>query len=350
MLRRALSSVFLLAAIACSSNVTPTPPASPTPPAPVPAPSVSSVIVSGTAPTVGATAPFSATANLSNGTAQTITSQATWSSSNTLVATVTNAGLVTGVGVGIADITATYQGASGTAHTSVIRATYAVSGLVTDGTSGGVLPNINVQIVDSASAAKSTLTDGAGNYSMSGISAGPATLTASAVSYQTTTRTIEVSPDTRVDIVLARTPPPAPVGYAGIWTGLYLITDCQDIDGPGLTPLNLCGGLVRTQGYRFTLSQSGTSVTGTYKLISPFYTCPCGGDYGTFDMSGAVASDGSLVVVATGVPRATGLVGSMTFTLKMPTSSTLTGNVTGELRFGGILRATVSGQIQSGTR
>jgi len=344
-----LAFVFLLAAVACSRNVTPTPP-SPTPPAPVPTPSVSSVIVNGAAPTVGATALFSATANLSNGTAQNVTSQATWSSSNITVATVNGTGLVTGIGVGIADITATYQGATGTAHASVIRATYAVSGLVTDGTSGGVLPNINVQIVDSTGAAKSTLTDAAGNYSMSGIPAGPATLTASAVSYQTMTKAIEVSPDTRVDIVLARTPPPPSVGYAGIWTGQYLITDCQDIDGPGLTPLNLCRQLISTKGYRFTLSQSGTSVTGAYKLISPFFTCPCGGDYGTFDMSGAVASDGALVIVATGSPRATGLLAGVTFDLRQATSSTITGRVTGELRFGGFQRATFGGTIQSGAR
>jgi len=209
-----------------------------------------------------------------------------------------------------------------------------------------VLPNINVQIIDSASTATSTLTDGAGNYSISGIPAGPATLTASAVSYQTTTTTVTVSSNTRVDIVLPRTAP----SYTGIWTGQYLITDCQDIDGPGLTPLNLCGQLVRSQGYRFTLTQSGTRVTGAYKLISPFFTCPCGGDYGTFDMSGAVASDGALVIVATGSPRATGLLAGVTFDLRQATSSTITGRVTGELRFGGFQRATFGGTIQSGAR
>src|SRR5204863_8785065 len=111
--------------------------------------------------------------------AQTVTSQATWSSSNTSVATVTNSGVVTGIGVGIADITATYQGASGTSHVSVGRTTYTVSGHVTDGTSGGVLPNIMIQAVD-GDTTKSTLTGAAGDYAVGGILAGPVMVTASA--------------------------------------------------------------------------------------------------------------------------------------------------------------------------
>ena len=333
--------------MACSES-TPNPPASPTPPAPGPAPTVSSVIVSGAPPTVGATAPFSATANLSNGTSQAVTSQATWNSSNTSVATVSNTGLVTGVGVGIADITATYQGASGTAHASVVRAAYAVSGVVTDGTSGGVLPNINVQIVDSASAARSTLTDGAGNYSISGVSAGPATVTASAASYQTATTTVTVSSDTRLDIVLPRTAP----SYTGIWTGRYQITECQDINPPGLMILNLCSEMRSSQpiAYRFTLSQSGTTVTGTYNVTNFFFMCACGGDYGTFDMSGTVASDGALVIAAAGSLRGTGLQAGMTFNVKPATASTLTGTVRGELKFGGAQRATFSGTVLPGTQ
>lgn len=347
MLNRIAAPLFLLAAMACTgSNGRPTTPASPTPtPAPVPTPSVSSVTVSGTAPTFGATAPFSATANLSNGTAQTVTGQSTWRSSNTSVASVTDAGLVTGIDVGDADITATYQGASGTSHVSVVRATYTVSGMVTDGTSGGVLPNININ-VDSGATTRSTLTNSAGNYSMSGVAAGLVLVTASAVSYQTTPKPVIVFSDTRVDFVLPRTSP----GYAGIWTGRYGITQCQDIDGPGLTPLMLCSQMQRDIAYRFTLSQSGTTVTGAYTLTSPLFSCPCGGDYGTFDMSGEIASDGALVIAAAGVPRATGLEAAMTFNVRLATSATLTGTVSGDVKSGGFRRATFTGAIMSATR
>src|SRR5581483_3891787 len=104
-----------------------------------------------TAPNAGASAQFSATATLSNNTSQTVTSQATWQSSNPPVATVTSGGLVIGVSAGNVDITATYQNVSGVAHLTVIRqtpVTYSVSGTVTDGTSHGVLPNIGVELAD----------------------------------------------------------------------------------------------------------------------------------------------------------------------------------------------------------
>jgi hypothetical protein len=134
---------------------------------------VASIAVTGVAPKVGQTAPFIATATLPDGTTQVVTSQATWSSSNTVVATVTNAGAVTGVGVGIVDITATYKGTSGTSHVAVGRAMYTISGHVTDGTSGGVLPNINIQTVDSENTVRSTRTDGAGDYAIGGSWPGP---------------------------------------------------------------------------------------------------------------------------------------------------------------------------------
>ena len=92
-----------------STSSTPTAPTS----------TVSSIAVSGTAPAIGATAQFAATATMSGGTTQDVTSQSTWSSSNTAVATVSSSGVVTGVAVGETDVTATYQGVSGSTHISV---------------------------------------------------------------------------------------------------------------------------------------------------------------------------------------------------------------------------------------
>jgi hypothetical protein len=261
--------------------------------------------------------------------------------------------------VGIADITATYQGTSGTSHVAVDRAMYTVSGHVTDGTSGGVLPNISIQTVDSDNTVRSTRTDGAGDYAIAGVLAGPAMLTASAVSYKTQTMSVSVSSDTRVDIVLARTPPPPPT-YAGVWEGEYQAPSCQDLrqnlnpPAPGL--FNLCYVLITPQRYRFTLAQSGTTVTGTYKLLSEMIDCACGGQYGVFDMSGTVSSDGSLAVFTAGKPSPLGGVGpdplivELTFTLRQTSSSTLTGSVVGDWRWAGMVAATFSGPVLSGTR
>src|SRR5262245_54861733 len=165
---------------------------------------VSSVSVGGSASVVGASAQFSATATSSNGTTSTVTAQATWSSSNTAVATVSSSAIVTGVGAGEADITATYQGVVGRSHLTIAQpeaSTYTITGTVTDETSGGVLPNINVQAADSRQTSTSTVTDSSGSYSISGLAAGPVTIVASALSYQTTQLTASISSNTRLDIV-----------------------------------------------------------------------------------------------------------------------------------------------------
>ena len=111
-----LTTVVLLS-MACGGSESPT--------APSP---LGAVTVSGTAPTVGATAQFTATAALSDGSSQPVTADATWQSSNTAVATVER-GLVRGIAAGEADITATYQNATGRLRIAVVlpACTYSVS-------------------------------------------------------------------------------------------------------------------------------------------------------------------------------------------------------------------------------
>lgn len=87
-------------------------PASPTPPssATVTALSVTS------APPTGTTFQLTATARMSDGTSQDVTASATWESSNTSLATVSTAGVVTVRGDGELDVRATYKGVSGSMH------------------------------------------------------------------------------------------------------------------------------------------------------------------------------------------------------------------------------------------
>src|SRR5438093_11044439 len=91
----ALAALLMLMAIGCGSSTSPT--------------TVSTVAVTGTAPAVGASSQFPATATLMDGTSQDVTTLATWSSSNVSAATVSSAGLVTGVAGGAVTIQATYQ-------------------------------------------------------------------------------------------------------------------------------------------------------------------------------------------------------------------------------------------------
>jgi hypothetical protein len=171
---------------------------------------VVSVAVSGSAPLAGATAQFSATATSSDGTTQSVTTLASWSSSNSSVANVSASGAVTGVAPGDADITATFQTISGRARVSVVRpasGTFTISGALRDGTSGGVLPNVLVQAADSTGATHSAMTDASGGYAIAGVSPGPVTLTVTITSYEPMARTVSVSADTRVDLLLTRVVP-----------------------------------------------------------------------------------------------------------------------------------------------
>ncbi|HEY6445567.1 MAG TPA: Ig-like domain-containing protein [Acidobacteriaceae bacterium] len=85
------------------------------------APTLTSIAVTPAAPsiTAGATQQFTATGTYSDGTTGNITSTVTWVSGNTKVATITAAGLATGVASGSATITASLIGVSGSATLTV---------------------------------------------------------------------------------------------------------------------------------------------------------------------------------------------------------------------------------------
>lgn len=104
---------------------------------------------------------------------------------------------------------------------------------------------------------------------------------------------------------------------------------------------------MRPQRYQFTLSQTGRTVVGAYKLLNEFFfgSCPCGGEYGSLDMSGAIGLDGTLAISANGYPRGSGVVAAMTFNLRLATATTLSGTVAGSVKFSGIERAVFSGDV-----
>jgi uncharacterized protein YjdB len=101
----AVAALFAIVTAACSDDSTPTIASS--------ASTVSSIAVAGTPPAIGGTSQFTATATLSTGTTQDVTSLATWTSSNTGTATVASTGIVTGIAAGTATIQATYQNVTG---------------------------------------------------------------------------------------------------------------------------------------------------------------------------------------------------------------------------------------------
>lgn len=131
---RPLFAALLAAAVsaACGGDKSPNQPSTPPPPA---APTVASVGVSGNQNLnrPGATLALRATATMSDGTTQDVTTAAQWSSSNPGIATVSG-GNVAAVANGDATITATHSGRSGQHQVRVAiptRANPRVTGAVT---------------------------------------------------------------------------------------------------------------------------------------------------------------------------------------------------------------------------
>jgi hypothetical protein len=83
--------------------------------------------------------------------------------------------------------------------------TFAVSGTITDGTSGGILPGIEVSVPGAA-----VRSDGAGRYQLPGVSGGAVTVQFAAAGYVTQGRALTLTENAALDVVLQRFAPPAP--------------------------------------------------------------------------------------------------------------------------------------------
>jgi hypothetical protein len=228
--------------------------------------------------------------------------------------------------------------------------TYTLSGVVTDAGSHAGIRGALVELLTSFSATLG-VTDNTGAFAISGLIGVVYRVRVSASGYDSREQIVDVVQNTRRDFELR--PPVAPsADYAGVWTGVYGITDCHDLDVPGLPQFRLCPG--RSQSYQFTLTQTGTLVSGSYKLVTSFYSCPCqlDGGYGEIPMAGSVSPDGTLAITALGNTR--GLVGAtaeLDLLLRQTSSSTITGTGTLHLRFGTTDdRSIGSVVIRSGTR
>lgn len=194
--------VFLSACTQQSSTGT-----SPTGPS---APTVTSVTVTGALgiASVGLTSQMTATAHFAKGTTQNVTNQATWSSSDAKVATV-SAGLVTAVGVGTATITATYNSVSGLTRISVNRpATYILSGQVTESapTTSTMLSGARIEFTDSSNQGRFAITDASGRYQITLVPPGTYNLRATLAGYVESTKQVAVNTDAIADFALAPTP------------------------------------------------------------------------------------------------------------------------------------------------
>ena len=123
-----------------------------------PAPTLSSIAVTPANPTIltGATQQFTATGTYSNNSTQNLTTQVTWASSSTAVATIGTGGLATGVSAGTTTISATLSGVPGSTGLTVQAAPLSIT--------TASLPNGTVGAAYSATLAA---TGGTGPYNWS---------------------------------------------------------------------------------------------------------------------------------------------------------------------------------------
>jgi uncharacterized protein YjdB len=105
LMTRSLALALALALVGCST---------------APSATVTSLAVTGPTLVAGATAQFTATVTMSDGTTSNVTTASAWQSSNPAVATVSAAGVVTALTDGQVTITATYQSLDATDATQII--------------------------------------------------------------------------------------------------------------------------------------------------------------------------------------------------------------------------------------
>ena len=85
-------------------------------------------------------------------------------------------------------------------HTPATPTGFMLTGTITDGTSGGVLPEIEVRVGEFLA----VRSDGAGHYALPGVPVGAVTVQYAAAGYVTQTKSVTMNADSSLDVVLQR--------------------------------------------------------------------------------------------------------------------------------------------------
>jgi len=208
-----VAAISVLMAVACGSDkeFVQTPYTGPTDPTKTTTASVLSVTFQGPAPTIGPgeTAQMRAVAQLSDGSTRDVTAEATWTSSQVQIATVSG-GLLTGQALGRVQIRVAFQSRS-VAITLVIKpaGTFVLSGSVTE---AGPVPIGSATVSVVSGLPYQVTASSTGFYELFGVS-GMVTLRVSKEGYIDATQTVIVAQDQRFDVQLK--PISAPVAVAG---------------------------------------------------------------------------------------------------------------------------------------
>ncbi len=255
---------------------------------------VATITIAPTALTVGVAASAPLTATLADSSGTTLTGRTiVWSSANTAIATVSTAGVVTGVAIGSTSITANSEGKSAAVPVTVIpnpAITFTASGRVVEaaGTPGIAGARVTAQDANAAIVATTTA-DANGNWSVAGIPVGSVLQFAvSASGYVSTT----VASITIASAVTIESVPLARISTAlGGVTGLARNASTNAAITTGLA-VELREGMNAVTG--LATKADTTAANGTYSIAGL-----AAGTY-TLVMRGAGYAQSSRTVVITG--------------------------------------------------
>jgi trimeric autotransporter adhesin len=205
------AAAALLVTAACAKVESPASPSAAT--------GITSIIVAGTPPAIGASSQFTALGTKADGSSVAVTSQVTWQSSNTAIATVSNGGLVTGMAAGSVEIAATAGSVKGSLTFAVTApATYVLKGTVMAATSSAGVAGATVTAKDGGGATKSATSDASGRYAIAGLAPGRWDVSAAAPNFVAATTSVTVLADATVDFRLASAPACPLIGFDDLQT------------------------------------------------------------------------------------------------------------------------------------
>jgi trimeric autotransporter adhesin len=249
------------------------------------------------------TTQFTATGIYSDGTSRDVTDSATWSSSDTTIATISNRGVVIGTGVGTAVITAAYGGQTFSTNFTVTPATlnsivivpasptlfigltdrFTALGVYSDGTSQVLTGQTAWTSSDPTVASMSTDGPATGGVA-AGLKAGSTTITAT-FGGKTETGTLVVSPATLSSISVTPAPLQIVKGLTGRFTAVGIFSNggtadittsaawsSSDTTVATLSPDGVAGGVatgVNTGSAVITATFSGKSQGAALAVTAP---------------------------------------------------------------------------------
>ncbi len=199
----------------------------------------------------GQTGQLIATASFQDGRQDVVTSRAEWNSDDPSIATISAGGLLTGVGYGVTQVSAYFDGNSSGVEVRVLpNGTFVLTGNITEAV-GLPIDGAAVSLKGGTVTGPRSVTTESGFYRFAGV-AGAITIGVTHSGYVREDSPVTISRDTVVDIELAPNNPPANIA------GVYQLNIAASGSCSGRLP-----AAARSRTYRAEIDQAGAGISVT---------------------------------------------------------------------------------------